>query len=330
MVTMRDVAKKAGVSVATVSRVINNKGAISQETERWVMDAIEKLNYKPNEIARSLSNRKSKIIALIVPSINNPFFPKLVKAIEDEAQSKGYKIFLCNTDDSRERLVGYLESFRHNFVDGIIINSQNLLESDLKELKKHDIPIVTTDRSLPSNLLSSISVNNRYGGQLATRHLLEIGCERIGHLRGPEDIITANDRFWGYRDEVKRLNWYNRSWSALVEFSVEGGYRGMKELFQRHPEIDGVFATNDLVAIGALKAAVEWGREVPDDLAIIGFDGVDITNLMVPRISTIQQPVTEIGKLAVKEIIRSIENPETDIKKYELEVSLVQRESTML
>lgn len=329
MATMREVAREAGVSVATVSRVINNKGAVSQETEKQVLNTIKRLNYKPNAVARSLSIRKSNNIALIVPSINNPFFPKLVKAVEDIAQSKGYKVFLCNTDNSRDRLVEYLDSLRHHFVDGIIINSENLNESDLVELKKHNIPVVAIDRTLSSNLLPSISVNNRYGGQLATEHLIQVGCQRIGHLRGPEDIITANDRFWGYREKLKGFDWFDQSWSALVDFSVEGGYRGMKELLQRHPDIDGVFAANDLVALGALKAAIEWGCKVPDDLAIVGFDGIDITKLIVPSITTIQQPIYRIGELAMREVLRFIKNPNATVKKYELEVTLVQRESTM-
>lgn len=326
---MRDVAREAGVSVATVSRVINKTVYVDQDTEEKVMEAIKKLNYKPNAVARSLSIKKSNIIALILPSINNPFFPKLVKAVEDVAQSKGYKVFLCNTDGDRERLVEYLDSLSQSYVDGIIINSESFKEDDLRELKTNNIPVITTDRTLPSNLLSSISVNNRYGGQIATEHLIEIGCTQIGHLRGPKDVITADERYMGYRDTVKDFEWFAPSWVTTVNFSVDDGYKGMKELFKKHPEIDGIFAANDLVAVGALKAASEMGYKVPEDLAIVGFDGIDITKLMIPRITTIQQPIYQIGRLAAEEILRLINNPDAPVKKHELEVELVQRESTM-
>lgn len=329
MVTIRDVAKEAEVSVATVSRVLNKKGYVNEKTKRRVHRAIQKLGYKPNVIARSLSIRKSNIIALVVPAINNPFFPELARAVEDVAQSKGYKVFLCNTDDRRDRLVGYLESLRENFVEGIIIDSQNLTENDLEDINKEGIPVIMIDRTLSNQSFSSISVNNHLGGQLATDHLIQVGCQRIGHLRGPDKIVTANQRFWGYRDKVKEYVWFDQSWIALGDFSVESGYQGMKELFQRHPDIDGVFAANDLMAIGALKAAYEWGRAVPDDLAIIGFDGIDISELTVPRISTIQQPIYRMGELAMQELLQKIQNPGTEAKNFELEVKLIVRESTM-
>lgn len=329
MATIRDVAKEAGVSVATVSRVLNKKGYVTQETERQVLQAVEKLGYKPNAIARSLSIRKSNIIALIVPAINNPFFPDLARAVEDVAQAKGYKVFLCNTDDRRDRLVDYLDSLRDSFIDGMIIDSQNLTEGDLEELNNNGIPVITIDRTLSNQSFSSISVNNRHGGQLATDHLIHVGCERIGHLRGPENVVTANHRLWGYRDKVKACEWFDQSWVAQGDFTVKGGYQGMKELFQRHPDIDGVFASNDLMAIGALKAAYEWGRKVPDDLAIVGFDGIDMTELTVPRITTVQQPIYRMGELAMEELFRIMQDPKTEARKIELDVKLVERESTM-
>lgn len=329
MATIRDVAKEAGVSVATVSRVINKKGYVNEETRDRVHRAIKEIGYKPNVIARSLSIRKSNTIALVVPAINNPFFPELARAVEDVAQSKGYKVFLCNTDDRRDRLVGYLESLRENFVEGIIIDSQNVTDNDLENIQRDSIPAIMIDRTLSNQSFSSISVNNHFGGQLATDHLLQVGCQRIGHLRGPDEVVTANHRFWGYRDKVKEFDWFDQSWIALGDFSVKSGYQGMKELFQRHPDIDGVFAANDLMAIGALKAAYEWGCAVPDDLAIIGFDGIDISGLTVPRISTIQQPIYRMGELAMQELLQEMQNPKTEAKHFELEVKLVVRESTM-
>lgn len=329
MPTIRDVAREAGVSVATVSRVINRKGYVNKETASRVQDVIDRMGYKPNAVARSLSNQKSDAIALIVPSINNPFFPEVARAVEDVAQTHGYKVFLCNTDDRRDKLLAYLDSLQNKYVDGVILNSQNLTIGDVLKLQEQNISVVLFDRTLEDDRCTSITVKNRVGGRLATEHLLEVGCLRIGHLRGPDDVGTSIQRLWGYRDIVKGFDWFQQSWIAPGGFTVHDGYRGMKELFQRHPDIDGVFAANDLMAIGALKAAYEWGRRVPDDIAIVGFDGISMSGLTVPGITTVQQPIYRLGELATEELIKGIKRPDMQGKKFELDVELIQRESTM-
>jgi LacI family transcriptional regulator len=329
LTTIRDVAAKAGVSTATVSRIINNKGQATPETIARVHAIIKELGYKPNVVARSLISRKSNTIALLVPTISNPFFPELARGAEDVANSFGLNIFLCNTDDEREKVNNYLVSLRERYVDGIIINSLNLTNEDLEELHSNGIPTVTLDRTFPTHEFSSITVKHRIGAQLATKHLIDIGCKRIGLIRGPEDDFTAVQRMWGYRDYVKNFDWFDQSWIALGDFSVKSGYLCMKELFQRHPDIDGVFASNDLMAIGLLKAAHEWGRKVPDELAIIGFDGIDMSQYTNPPISTIKQPSYEMGKMAMEELIRLIRDPESNSNKMELDVELILRESSM-
>ncbi|WP_066249772.1 LacI family DNA-binding transcriptional regulator [Neobacillus drentensis] len=329
MTTIRDVAAKAGVSTATVSRIINNKGQATPETVARVHAIIKELGYKPNVVARSLTSRKSNTIALLVPTISNPFFPELARGAEDVANSYGLNIFLCNTDDEREKVNNYLVSLQERYVDGVIINSLNLTNEDLKELHSNGIPVVTLDRTFSTHEFSSIIVKHRIGAQVATKHLIDIGCKRIGLIRGPEDDFTAVQRMWGYRDYVKEFDWFDQSWIALGDFSVKSGYLCMKELFQRHPDIDGVFASNDLMAIGLLKAAHEWGRKVPDELAIIGFDGIDMTQYTNPPISTIKQPIYEMGKMAMEELIRLSREPESDSRKMELDVELILRESSM-
>jgi len=329
LATIRDVAAKAGVSAATVSRIINNKGQATPETIARVHAVIKELGYKPNVVARSLTSRKSNTIALLVPTISNPFFPELARGVEDVANSYGLNIFLCNTDDERDKVNNYLVSLRERYVDGVIINSLNLTNNDLEELHSSGIPTITLDRTFSNHEYSSISVKHRIGAQLATKHLIDIGCKRIGLIRGPEDDFTAVQRMWGYRDYVKDFDWFDQSWIALGDFSVKSGYLCMKELFQRHPDIDGVFASNDLMAIGLLKAAHEWGRKVPDELAIIGFDGIDMSQYTNPPISTIKQPSYEMGQMAMKELLRLIRRPEDDFNKIELDVELILRESSM-
>ena len=329
MNTIRDVAKKAGVSVATVSRVINNKDKVSEKTEQTVRQAIKELSYQPNSIARSLSSRKSNIVALIVPSINNSFFPEVARAVEDIAQLNGYKVFLCNTDDSREKLVDYLDSLGSQFVDGLIIDSHNITREDLSDLSRLGIPVVMIDRVIDDGDYTSITVDNRAGGRLATEHLLEVGCKKIAHVQGPKNEMNSVQRMWGYRDKVSKFPWFDESWIANAEFSVKSGYQATKELLMRHEDIDGVFASNDLIAIGALKAAHEWGKKIPNELAIVGFDGIDMSELTVPGITTIQQPIYQIGELAMQELLSQIKNSNVKPKKYTLDIELVIRESTM-
>ncbi len=331
MATIRDVAKKAGVSIATVSRVINNKGTIRKETKETVQQAIKDLAYTPNMVARGLSNRRSYAVALIVPTITNPFFPEMARAVEDIARENGYNVLLCNTDDRRDRLIDYINSLSSQYVDGIIINSHNIMREDLQKLKNLGIPLVMMDRVLQDHDhdFTSITVKNREGGRMATEHLVEVGCERIAHISGLEDTLNATHRMWGYRDVVSNLPWFDPSWIGMAEFSVQSGYQVAKELFSRHPEIDGIFCSNDLIAIGALKAAYEWGKKIPNELAIVGFDGIDMSRLTVPSITTIQQPIYHMGQLAMKELLKQIEDRNNKPKKYELNVDFVLRESTM-
>lgn len=328
MITIKDVAKQSGVSVATVSRVLNNKN-VKKETAERVLQVMKELNYSPNQIARGLSKKKTNTISLIIPKLSNPFFPELATSIEHFAHKYGYRIILNNTDDNKEKLNNYIETLSANYVDGVIISSHVAERETLEKLKKQNIPIVAIDRLEFDNIFSHVSINNKKGGELAANHLLEIGCKRIGHIRGPEDVTIATERFWGYRTVVHKLDWYNQSWVTNGDFTVEGGYHAMKELLLKHPEVDGVFAANDLSAIGAMKAAYEWNLKIPDDLALVGFDGIEMTKFMVPSVTTIKQPLYEMGELAVKELMRMIENPDSEIRKYELEVNLVLNESTL-
>ncbi|WP_017471527.1 LacI family DNA-binding transcriptional regulator [Amphibacillus jilinensis] len=328
MVNIKDVSKKAGVSVATVSRVINKK-RVKQETVDLVIKVMDELNYKPNQLARNLSKQSTNTIALIIPAINNPFFPELASSIENAANQAGYRVYLCNTDDNRDKLENYIHSLKTHLVDGVIIDSHMLRDDDLMTLKSINIPVVTIDRSNFENDFSYVSVKNKLGGQMAVEHLIEVGCNKIGHLRGPDKEVTATQRYWGYRKVVKAYDWFDQSWIAPGEFTVKGGYQGMKELLIKHPEIDGVFAANDLSAVGALKAAYEWNKRVPDDLAIIGFDGINMVDYMVPTITTIKQPIFKMGNLAVEELLEKIANPKGGVNKYELDLMLVQNESTL-
>lgn len=327
MVTIRDVAKQAGVSVATVSRVIND-GDVKEDTYNHVLKVIEELNYRPNQIARGLSKKRTNTVALIIPALTNPFFPSIASAIENIALQHGYKVFLYNSENNQEKLLKYMDTLASNYIDGVIVDSHVLNENNVELIKRKEMPIVIFDRTNYEHGFTSVSVNNRIGGRMATKHLLERGCTYIGHISGPEDVITGRDRLLGYRKVVEKFDWFDETWIYQGNFSVEGGYTAMKNLIDRHDNIQGVFAANDLSAIGAMKAAFEMSKKVPDDLAIIGFDGIDMADYIIPSLTTIVQPIEQMGKFIMEELLYLINNPDGETKQIEFDTKLKIQEST--
>jgi DNA-binding LacI/PurR family transcriptional regulator len=323
MATIRDVASLAKVSVATVSRVLNKNGYVNETTEANVRKAMQQLNYKPNTIAQSLSSRKTKMLGLIVPDITNPFFPELARAVEDVAQIYGYTVILCNSDEKVEKEREYLDVLEQKYIDGIILASHTFEYHHLSE----KIPVVVLDRSIDDNMPTVVS-QNRQGAVMATSHLLEVGCKKIAHIRGPQETMTAQERYKGYLQVVQKQTWFQNDLVVDGDFEITKSLEATKELLQQHPDIDGIFAGNDLMAVGALKAARQLGRKVPEDIAIIGFDNILLTTMIETELSTIAQPIYDMGALATRMLLKKIENKPLPDTYHELEVTLVQRAST--
>ncbi|MFM1654666.1 LacI family DNA-binding transcriptional regulator [Brevibacillus sp. B_LB10_24] len=326
MATIRDVAKLAGVSVATVSRVINKNGYVNKETEQKVTRAIEHLRYEPNAVARGLAGKQTGTIALVLPDISNPFFPEVARAVEDMAQSHGYTVILCNSDDqgSKEKL--YIEVLKKKYIDGIIFASNTLEQDDVERLGK--VPLVVLDRAPMSNICSVIRSKNQEGAKLAVKHLQEVGCKKIAHIYGPQELVTAKKRLSGYEEAVKEFSWFSPSLMVPGFFRIDGGLRAVQELMSKHPDVDGIFAGNDLMAIGAIKGLNRMGIRVPKDVAVCGFDGIGLTEVTEPELTTIAQPIYDMGALATRVLIEKIVTGTEEIKLYELDVTLVQRDST--
>lgn len=328
MATIRDVAKLAGVSVATVSRVLNKNGYVNKETEQKVMKAIEQLHYQPNAVARGLAGKQTGTIALILPDISNPFFPEIARGVEDVAQRHGYTVILCNSDDQGHKERSYIEVLKKKYIDGIIFASNTLGEDDLEKMRRNDIPLVVLDRAPNSQLCSVVRSQNFEGAKLAVQHLLDTGCKKIAHIYGPQEFVTAKKRMAGYEESVMHFPWYTPSLMVPGHFRVDGGLQAVKELMARHPDVDGIFAGNDLMAIGALKGLHQMGIKVPHDVALIGFDGIGLTQITEPELSTVAQPIYEMGTLAAKVLIEKIETGLDEDRLYELDVTLVERDST--
>ncbi|MHA0858122.1 LacI family DNA-binding transcriptional regulator [Paenibacillus sp. CMAA1364] len=324
MSSIRDVAKLAGVSVATVSRVLNNKGYVSDNTREIVEKCIKDLNYTPNEIARTLFNKQSKTIGLIVPDIMNPYFPELARAVEDTATELGYNVILCNSDGDIEKEQRYLDVLLQKYVNGIIVSSNTLSASQIEKL---NIPIVSIDREI-SKGLPTIVVENHKGAMMATQFLESKGCTRIGHIRGPHKIVNAEERYEGYKEVVGKRSWFKDSYIVNGRYDMESSIEATLELLRLHPEIDGVFAANDVMAIGAVKAAYQLGKRIPEDISIIGFDGISLSKATTPELTTIVQPIYEMGEKAATMLVQLMEQQPIEETFCRLEVMLVERHST--
>lgn len=328
MATIRDVAKMAGVSVATVSRVLNKNGYVNKDTENTVLQAMKELNFEPNPVARGLAGKNMMTISLIVPDISNPFFPELARAVEDVAQKHQFNVFLCNSDNLENKEKSYIEVMLKKGIDGLIIVSNTLEEETIKVLQDARIPVVLLDRPFTNNNCSIVKSQNIEGAHEAVEHLLDIGCKKIAHISGPKNLTPAYERFVGYKEIVSRFDWFDDSLIEEAGFDIKGGREAMKRLLLSHPDIDGVFAGNDLMTIGALKELLEMGIKVPEQVAICGFDGIQLTEYTEPDITTIAQPIYEMGALATDVLIRKIKGELNENKTFELPVKLIIRNST--
>ncbi|SEQ37700.1 transcriptional regulator, LacI family [Virgibacillus subterraneus] len=325
MTTIKDVAKLANVSTATVSRVLNSNGYVNFSTKERVKQAIEQLNYLPNDVARSLFKGRSKMIALFVPDIMNPYFPELARAVEDVTNRYEYTFVLCNTDDDIEKELTYLSALQQKSVDGFIIVSSTISE---EHISKINAPIVALDRILSSKL-SSVTVNNREGARQAVQFLKSIGCKRIAHICGPEHAGNTKTRLQGYLDEVQDEDWFISSYILPGEFNFEIAKQSTMKLLKDHPEIDGIFAGNDLMGAGALSAAANLGISVPADLSVIGFDGIALGETTTPSLTTMAQPIYDIGSKAAEILVQQIDDNQTSIRSEEFKVVLTERQSTI-
>ena len=327
-VTIRDVAKEAGVSVATVSRFINKISYISQETEQKIQEVMKRLDYQPNEVARGLAKQKSNTIALIIPDITNPFFPELVIAIEDSAKQKGYNLILVNSHDADLKNPNFWKEFQSRYIDGFILASFDFNEEVLNSIEKLKIPFVKVDRAADFQSTDSIGVDNYQGAVMAVEHLIEIGCRKIAHISGPASFSPSIDRIRGYKDTISKIFPHQEPIIYQGDFSMEGGKQVTLRMMEEYPDIDGIFLANDMMAIGSLKALKILNIQVPADLALIGFDGIKITEMVEPELSTITQPIYNIGVAATNKLIHFIEQT-TETNQYDLDLRLIKRESTL-
>ncbi|MYL39636.1 LacI family DNA-binding transcriptional regulator [Halobacillus litoralis] len=322
MVTIKDVAKHARVSVATVSRVLNNNGYVGAETRKKVMTAIEELNYSPNEVARSLYKRGSRLIGLLLPDITNPFFPQLARGVEDEAGRHGFRVLLGNSDEDIEKEMDYIQTFVQNNVVGMITATNHV---DYDMYQSLDLPLVLLDRT--SSSYPAVYADGREGGRLAAETLIKKGAQRVTLVKGPAHVKPAVDR---YRGAVEVLGEADVDFSVMstTSYAFEEALNWAEELFKKFPETDGIIASNDIVGIAIIHEALKRGKNIPEELQIIGYDDIPQSRLSYPPLTTIRQPAYEMGRRAAELLIQRIGQPQQEHRSIQMPVELIERHTT--
>ena len=329
MSTILDVAKLAGVSTATVSRVINSPEAVRTRTRDKVTEAMKLCNYKYNALARGFVTKQSNTIGLIIPTINNPVFAESTRGVQDYADRNNIQVLLGNTYYQYEQEEKLVETFREKQVDGLVITTTDLRGAVLKTLVDEQIPFVLLYSTVKKGPMTVVGVDNYRGGYRATEHLVNLGHRRIGMVAGRFSISDRSFHRWhGYRQCLKNnAIAYDKRLLAQTDYSLAGGRDAVKQLLSLEDPPTAFFCSNDFLALGAMKGARELGLQVPRDLSIVGFDDIRIASYVSPELTTIRQPAYDIGKLGAELLFQRIEGKGKPVHKM-LDLSLIVREST--
>jgi DNA-binding LacI/PurR family transcriptional regulator len=327
MINIKDVATLSGTSITTVSRVINNNGYVKEETRQRVLDAIKELDYRPLE--RTDIEKETKVIGLIVPNIENPFFGKVAKHIGKVANNYNYNILLFNMGESQEHRDDFLLDLMEKRVDGLIYASSQRCHEAINTAKEKNIPFVVLDREVKDEKISTVIVDNNYGAFLATEHLIKLGHRNIAFIGGAEGMEISIKRKEGY---IRALNEYeievDDNLISYGNYKMQSGYDCMKKLFSTNRNITGVIAANDLMAIGALNYLNRAGVKVPDEVAIVGFDNIEMSEGIMPTLTTIEYPIERMSERVIDLIIKQIKDRNTNVELVNLYPKLLVRESS--
>ena len=309
-ITIKDIAKDVGVSIMTVSRVMNNSGYVSKEARNKIEQAIKRMGYRPNLIARSLILKKSEFLHIVVPDIANPFFAELIKGAERVASKYGYNVIVSETDWTEALEIEHLEGAIRRMVEGVILVAPKL---SLKEIIKFNkaIPLIIVDRPIKNKSISSVYIDNKQGAFTATAHLIDLGHTRIAFISGPMSIMNSVRRLKGY---LAALEAYGISVDKSLiyhgDFKYDSG-RKIFDLISNLPVKDrptAVFASNDLMALGLMQRALEAGWSIPGDLSILGFDDILLSSLVTPPLTTVSHPYVKMGERAVTILLKILQN----------------------
>ncbi len=330
-VTVKDVAKAAGVSLMTVSRAINGQDGISDETRSRILDLVKQMDYHPSQIARSLATRQTNTLGLVVPDVANPFFASIARGAEDEAYEHDLGVFLINSAETVEREQAALDSLWQKEVNGVILCSSRLPQPRLRENCERFSRMVLVNRNLdlPIPNVFTINVDDEMGAEMIVRHFLASGRKHLALIAGPESSQSGQRRKVGFQRIVHAAGLpLDDSHIQHCPPTLQGGMEAARQLFDRHAEIDAISAYNDLVAIGTLQELKTRGKIVPQDVAVVGVDDVPLAALVQPTLSTLKVDQYEIGRMAVRFFLANSNSNLAGEQNYVIQPVLVQRESS--
>ena len=328
MSSIRDVARAAGVSTATVSHVVNNTRFVSEEVRARVLAAVERCGYYPNAHARSLASGRSHTLGLVISDIANPFFPELVKSIEDAAFEHGYDVVLSNTNYDPERTSRYVRRLIERKVAGVALMTSELDAALISEMARREVAVVFLDLGQPGPHMSNLCVDYEAGIEEAIRHLVDLGHRRIAFVGGPEHLRSAGKRLEAFRGAVARLLPGHSPRIFRGDFKLEGGRLAAREMLSGDDPPTAVVAANDMMALGLVGELRAAGLEIPRDVSIVGFDDIAFASLVEPRLTTVCLPRVELGRHAVEALIATISHPEQQGVEIKIPTYLVARDST--
>ncbi len=330
MATITEVAQRAGVSAMTVSRVVNRSGYASPATRAKVEQAIEQLGYVPNAVARQLRSKRSHTIALVVSDITNPFFTTIARGVEDAAAARGYAVMFANTDESEREEIDYLRMLAQRQIDGVLLVPAGNSAAPFRLLQRQGIPVVVIDRRVVARKVDEVRCDSEAGAYELVRHLIELGHTRIAVITGRRNISTSTDRVVGYERALQEAGLpVLPDLVTYDSFSLEGGYRQVNQILANRPRPTAIFATNNFLAFGALRALREAGLRIPDDVSLVTFDDLPAEWHDDPFITVLAQPAYELGRHATELLLdRLAGGPRTKRQVIVLPGELITRRSS--
>jgi LacI family transcriptional regulator len=327
--TSHDVAKKAGVSIATVSRVLNDSPLVTESARRKVLRAVKALNYQPNRAAQRLRAGRSHVIGLIISDIQNPFFTSIVRGIEDVAHQHGYSLVLCNSDEDPEKEKLYINVMRSEEVAGVILASASEAKPQVDDLITYNIPVVAIDRQVDDRQIDSVMATNIEGARAAVTHLLDLGHRCVGFIGLPLTHTPGKERYEGYQQALRADQLpMSQDFVRISDAKQQGGYESTRDLLTQQPCVTALFVANNLMTLGALEAIRERGLKIPDDISIVGFDDMPWANLLQPPLTAIAQPTYELGQRAAELLLGRLKERDKPVTHEKLETRLIVRGST--
>jgi DNA-binding LacI/PurR family transcriptional regulator len=330
MANMKDIARIAGVSLGTVSHVLNNTANVRAPLRKRVLDAVQAVGYQPSQLARGLRRDKTNVIGMVIPDITNPFFPGVVRGAEDIAFSNGYRLVLCNTDNDHAKELVHLKELRTYLPAGLIVIPSNFsdLTTQVESYRRAGTGVVCVDR-LPRNWVGdSVTANNEEGALNATRHLIDMDHKRLAMIVGPLHLTNARDRLNGFRRALRQARIpIAAEYIQETSFDKHGGYSKTHLLLRLIPRPTAIFAGNDMIALGALRAIREAGLRCPEDVSVMGFDNLDLAELTHPALSSVSQSGYQLGTTAAHILIERLHGDRSPAKHIVLPTSLILRNS---